>query len=162
MSYGLLRYCQITCLSLALVVAGCASQEGGTLGPKTGAGAAIGAAGGGLLAAAAGGKSKGIIAGVLIGGLLGGAIGNSLDQKDRKLAREAASLSLENQPSGTTTNWHNPDSGNSGGFTPTSTYQKADGAYCREYEQTVTVGGEKQKAYGTACRQPDGTWKIVS
>lgn len=161
MSHGLTRYCQVMCLSLALVLTGCASQEGG-LGPKTGIGAAMGAAGGGLLAAAAGGKSKGIIAGVLIGGLLGGAIGNSLDQKDRKLAQEAASQALETQASGTTSNWYNPDSGNSGAFTPTRTYQNPEGAYCREYQQTVTVGNEKQQAYGTACRQADGTWKIVS
>ena len=28
--------------------------------------------------------------------------------------------------------------------------------------QTITVGGEVQQGYGTACRQPDGTWKIQS
>jgi surface antigen len=46
--------------------------------------------------------------------------------------------------------------------TPTRTYQQSSGEYCREYQQTVTVGGKTQEAYGTACRQPDGTWKIVS
>lgn len=30
---------------------------------------------------------------------------------------------------------------------------------CREYETTVSIGGKPQKAYGRACRQPDGTWK---
>lgn len=30
---------------------------------------------------------------------------------------------------------------------------------CREYQTTVNIGGKPQKAYGRACRQPDGTWK---
>jgi len=35
-------------------------------------------------------------------------------------------------------------------------------AYCREYTSTATVGGRPVETYGTACRQPDGSWKIVS
>jgi surface antigen len=37
----------------------------------------------------------------------------------------------------------------------------AAGTWCREYRTTVTVGGLAQQAFGTACRQPDGTWKVV-
>lgn len=33
--------------------------------------------------------------------------------------------------------------------------------YCREYQRNVTVGNRIQESYGTACRQPDGAWKIV-
>jgi surface antigen len=25
----------------------------------------------------------------------------------------------------------------------------------------LMLGGEQQRAYGTACRRPDGTWQIV-
>jgi len=32
--------------------------------------------------------------------------------------------------------------------------------YCREYIQTVNVGGKIQESYGTACQQQDGAWKI--
>ena len=35
------------------------------------------------------------------------------------------------------------------------------GAYCREYQQEVIVGGQRQQGYGQACRQPDGSWKII-
>ena len=35
------------------------------------------------------------------------------------------------------------------------------GPECREYQQTVTIGGKPQQVYGRACRQPDGTWKQV-
>ncbi len=32
---------------------------------------------------------------------------------------------------------------------------------CREYTSTSTIDGVPQKTYGTACRQPDGSWRIV-
>ncbi|MBW2667776.1 MAG: hypothetical protein JRE13_15930, partial [Deltaproteobacteria bacterium] len=72
---------------------------------------------------------------------------------------QAAQQSFENSRSGSSTSWQNPDSGNSGTITPTRTYQNGD-QYCREYQQTIVVGGEPQDAHGTDCRQPDGTWQI--
>ena len=33
--------------------------------------------------------------------------------------------------------------------------------YCREFVQEVTIGGNRQKAHGAACRNPDGMWQIV-
>jgi len=143
-------------LLVAVALMGCAEA-----GPKTAIGAVGGAAAGGLIGAAAGGGATGIIGGALLGGLLGGAVGNALDQRDRDLAAQAYQNSLENQRTGTTSTWRNPDSGHSGTVTPTRTYESASGQYCREFQQTVTVGGETQQAYGTACRQPDGSWKIV-
>ena len=130
-------------------------------GPKAQVGAATGAAAGGLIGAAAGGGTEGIIGGVLLGGLLGGAIGDSLDQRDRQLAYRSNQTALESYQVGQTSSWTNPDTGHSGSFTPTNTYQTAQGQYCREYQQTVIVGGESQQAYGTACRQPDGSWRVV-
>ena len=32
---------------------------------------------------------------------------------------------------------------------------------CEEYTKLVSIGGESQTIYGTACRQPDGTWDIM-
>jgi surface antigen len=128
--------------------------------PKALLGSMAGAAGGGLIGAAAGGGAAGIVGGVLLGGLLGGAIGNHLDQKDKELAAQNAQRTLETARTGQSTAWQNPDSGNSGTLTPTRTYQTASGQYCREYQQEIVVGGERQQSYGTACRQPDGTWKI--
>jgi surface antigen len=97
-----------------------------------------------------------------VGGLmLGSSIGRSLDDVDRLNQREAAHRALESQPSNVSTTWRNPDSGNSGVVTPTRTYQRGDGLYCREFTQVITVGGKKEQAFGTACRQPDGTWKVT-
>jgi hypothetical protein len=33
---------------------------------------------------------------------------------------------------------------------------------CREFRQTITIGGEAKEAWGTTCRQADGTWKVSS
>jgi surface antigen len=44
---------------------------------------------------------------------------------------------------------------------PSRTYQTASGQYCREFQQTVTIAGEENQGFGTACRQSDGSWKIV-
>jgi len=131
-------------------------------GPKTQFGAVTGAAAGGLLSAALGAESEGIVAGVLIGGLVGGAFGNALDNADRRYAQRTAYYGLEHSRSGHTSRWYNPDSGHSGSFTPQETYETRRGRYCREYSQTIRIGGRSERAYGTACRQRDGSWKIVS
>ncbi len=133
-----------------------------TTGPKTAIGGLGGAAAGGLLAAALGGKGAGIAAGTILGGLIGGVIGDRLDAADREKARAAASQALESVPSGQSVAWRNPDTGNTGAVTPVRTYQTSSGQYCREYTQTISIGGEKHQSHGTACREPDGSWKIVS
>lgn len=143
---------------IALGLTACA--EG--IGPKETLGTLGGAALGGLLGSQIGGGSGQLAAtavGVLLGAYLGSEIGRSLDKADQLYADQAAGQALEtNQP----ISWSNPDSGHSGSITPTRTYETSQGQYCREYQQTVTIGGETQQAYGTACRQPDGSWMIVS
>jgi hypothetical protein len=32
---------------------------------------------------------------------------------------------------------------------------------CREYQRQIQIDGKMQMAHGTACRQPDGSWRIV-
>ena len=69
--------------------------------------------------------------------------------------------SLENAKTNETTVWENPDTGTTGSVAPIETFQNEHGQYCREYQQTVTIGGREQRAHGTACRMPDGSWQIV-
>ena len=124
-------------------------------------GGAGGATAGGLIASALDANTAGVLGGIIVGGLIGSAIGNRMDAADRREANQATYSALESAPSGQTTSWRNPDSGNSGSTTPTRTYQAQSGEYCREFEQTITISGETQAAYGTACRQPDGKWRVV-
>ena len=145
-------------ISSVVLISGCQNA-----GPKESWGTLIGAAAGGLVGSQIGsgtGNAAAIGLGVLLGGLAGQNVGQTLDQADMAYASETSYSALEGAPSGTTYQWHNPDSGNSGTTTPTQTYQSSDGNYCREFTQTVNVGGQIQDAYGTACRQPDGSWKI--
>src|SRR5882724_12500329 len=149
---------QMTAAIILLVVSttGCATMQDN---PKASIGALGGAAVGGLIAEAAGGGGAAIAGAVLGGALLGGFAGNALDQRDKRLAAEAQQRALESAPTGKPVAWTNPDTGHSGTVTPVRTYQSA-GTYCREYQHTVTIDGKQEKAYGTACRQPDGSWKI--
>ncbi len=148
--------CVAVLLLIVVATTGCATIEDN---PKTAIGGLGGAAFGGLIAAAAGGGGAAIAGAVIGGALLGGLVGNMLDQRDKRLQAEAAQRAFETAPSGKPVAWSNPDSGHSGTITPTQTYQSS-GAYCREYQQTVTIDGKQEKSYGTACRQPDGSWKI--
>ncbi len=146
-------------LIAVFILAGCTQG----MGPKEGAGTFLGATAGAVLGSNVG-KGKGNIAaiaiGTLAGALFGQEIGRSLDRADRIAMGQNAQYSLEYTPSHETTRWQNPDSGNSGSMTPLKTYQRPSGQYCREYQQTIYVGGQQQQAYGTACRQPDGSWEI--
>ncbi|HVJ53895.1 MAG TPA: hypothetical protein VM689_15610 [Aliidongia sp.] len=36
-----------------------------------------------------------------------------------------------------------------------------DQSYCRPYKTNIQVGGKSTSATGTACRQADGSWRIV-
>jgi len=158
----LARGCALGVL-VVVFLTGCAGNGGGLSENK---GLAIGglggAAGGGLIAAAMHANPAGIAAGVILGGLTGGLIGHLVDNKDKQIAAQSAHQALENTPSGQTVTWRNPDNGHTGTVTPVRTYQTNSGQYCREYTQTVTIDNRPQQSYGTACRQADGSWKIVS
>ena len=148
-------------LAAALSIAACAEDAG----DKEAVGTLVGAGLGGLAGSQVGsgsGKLAAVGVGVLLGGLLGRHVGKSLDRADRIAADHAAQQSFEHERIGTTTSWVNPDSGHSGTFTPTRTYQTARGQPCREYTTTVTIDGRRETAYGTACREPDGSWKIIN
>ncbi len=146
-------------LLVVILATGCAEMQAN---PKTTIGAIGGGTVGGLIGAAAGGSSTAIAAGVIGGILVGGVVGSLLDDRDKRLAAEAAQKAFESTPSGKPVAWRNPDSGHSGTVTPTRTYQTAEGTYCREYQTTVLIDGKPERATGTACRQPDGNWRIVN
>lgn len=152
----------ISALMILSLTAACEQGPNGNLLSKENIGTLAGAAGGAAIGSNVGkgkGQIVGIAAGTLLGAMLGKSIGASLDKADMQYLHQTSQSTLESAPTGKAASWSNPDTGNSGTITPTKTYQQA-GAYCREYRQTVNVGGKQQEAYGNACRQPDGTWKI--
>ena len=146
-------------VALTVLLGACVTDHGG----KQVFGTLAGAAAGGWLGSKIGGGTgqlAAIAGGTLLGGLIGNQIGRTMDDVDRLQARQALDYA-QTAPIGETIQWNNPDTGNYGTVTPTRGGYTADGAYCREFQQTVTVGNRAQEAYGTACRQPDGSWKMV-
>ena len=145
-------------LIVAILATGCQT------GPKQAVGTLAGAGLGGWAGSTIGSGRGRVVAaavGAGLGALLGSTIGRELDAADEKLAGQTAQGAFEGSKTGQTSSWKNPDNGHSGTITPTKTYQTSAGQYCREFNQTVVIGGKTERAYGTACRQPDGSWQII-
>jgi surface antigen len=167
MTIKITRIATVSVVALALTA--CAAPEQrrpGEVGAanKTTAGTLLGAIGGGLLGSQIGGGKGTLIAvgaGTLLGAFIGHQIGESLDKADVDYARRAQDRA-HTAPIGQQITWSNPESGHSGTITPRREGTDSAGNQCREYQQTVTVGGKTEQAYGTACRQPDGSWKVVN
>lgn len=144
------------------------ARRGGVMGGGGISKSDVGTVGGAALGAIAGsnvGKGKGQIAAIAIGTLLGAGIGHevgaSLDRADMNYYSETQQQAMQYGQNNQTLPWNNPESGHSGTFTPTNYYTADNGQYCREFNQTINVGGKTERGYGTACRQADGSWQIV-
>jgi surface antigen len=134
--------------------------DGGTCNRKL-LGATLGGTAGGLIAsevARGDGRTAAIVGGTLLGILIGGAVGDAMDGLDQNCVGQV----LEHAPQDQTVAWRNPDNGASYDVTPVRTYQEEGGRYCREYRSTAMVGGRERETWGTACRQPDGSWQIAN
>lgn len=138
----------------AMILTGCTTQP-----TQEQSGMVIGGLLGGVLGAQVGqgsGRTAATIIGTMAGAVIGGNVGRSMDDRDRM----HTALALENVRTGVPTQWRNPDTGNAYTVVPTRTYETQQGP-CREYTVHAVVGGEADKVYGTACRQPDGSWQMM-
>lgn len=144
----------IICLIASVSLAGCSNMS------KQDVGTVSGAVAGGLLGSQFGGGSGKLVAvgvGTLAGAFLGGAIGKSMDDTDKLKMQRA----LESNPVGKPAYWQNANNGATYTVTPVKNVTVQGNQYCREYNTTAVIGGKQEKMYGTACRQPDGSWKVV-
>lgn len=101
------------------------------------------------------GQNVSTIAGAALGAFLGSRVGARMDRNDQLKTAEA----LETTKNGQAKSWRNPNSGQYYSVMPTRTYEGASGP-CRNFT-TVTEfdDGHRELVNGTACRQPDGTWR---
>lgn len=132
-------------------------------GNNRGGSALTGSIAGALIGSQIGGGSGKLVAvgvGALLGGMVGDQIGQRLDKRDKEMLYGTSQRAFENTPTGQTVQWNNPDTGHHGYVTPTKTTYQGN-TVCREYQQKISVGGKMEEGYGTACRQADGSWKIV-
>ena len=150
-------------VSLAMLLAGCgAMSQNETTGTLVGgaAGAVIGNQFG-----KGGGKTAATAIGAILGATVGREVGASLDETSRRRAGEATHRALDTAEVGAGITWENPaNAGAPAKGTTVITRQGADarGRTCREFQQTVTIGGEEVQSYGTACRDGNGDWQLVS
>lgn len=148
----------VVAVAAALALAGCQA------GPRQATGTLVGAGLGGLVGSHFGhgsGRLAATAIGTFAGAVIGSEIGRSMDRADRAYYQNAAARA-QSAPVGETITWNNPESGNHGSITPTREgVHRETGAYCREYQQEIVVGGRVERGYGQACRQPDGSWKII-
>lgn len=136
-------------------ITGCTTTQG----QNEQAGMLIGGVLGGLLGAQVDEDDKdlrtaAIIVGTMAGAYVGGNVGRSMDDVDRMKTNQT----LETVRTGMGSTWTNPDSGNRYTVVPTRTYDSGPRP-CREYSIDAVIDGRLDKVYGTACRDPDGTWR---
>jgi surface antigen len=152
----MIRFAAIAMAATAsLSLAGCMGN-----GPNQDAGTLFGAATGAIVGGALGNGSLGAVAaGAVIGGFLGNAIGSELDANDQRLAMNAQYQALDAGPTGAPVQWRGRH--NYGNVVAGSPYRVND-YNCRDYTHTIYIDGRPEIARGTACRQPDGTWRVIS
>jgi surface antigen len=61
---------------------------------------------------------------------------------------------------GQTTIWTNPNNGHAAPYSPTDA-RPATGENCTYFESNVMMDGREEMAWGQACHQANGAWKIV-
>ncbi|MEM7546498.1 MAG: hypothetical protein AAF367_13255 [Pseudomonadota bacterium] len=74
-------------------------------------------------------------------------------------AEDAVQTALETSLSGRQTGWRAP-SGDFGFVTPVETWKSTSGHWCRQFIETVSIGGETQDREAVACRV-DGRWRLA-
>ena len=72
---------------------------------------------------------------------------------------EAAQVQATTAPVGEQITWSSGDA--TGYVVATKEGVRSSGLTCREFQQEVTIGGETEQAWGTACLQEDGSWQIT-
>lgn len=147
-------------ISCALILL-CACQAPGE---KEAVGTLVGTVGGGVVGyqfGSGGGQYAGAGIGAIAGGLSGNAIGRHLDALDAREAN-AAFARASRAPVGEVVYWNNTRTGNWGCYQPMRDgHSSLQGLYCREFQTSATIQGQTRRVYGTACRQPNGTWEML-
>jgi surface antigen len=82
-----------------------------------------------------------------------------MSDSDVRTANETLDRALETLPSGASIGWSNPSNGHSGSVRPVQTaFVPARNTYCRDYEETLTIGRRTDRYRDTACRNSQGQW----
>jgi surface antigen len=96
------------------------------------------------------------LGGISVQHVIGGRIGPRLDMTDQVCATQA----LEHTPTGTPVRWQTA-SGIPVTFTVTRTEDGQGRQSCRDFEATAQFASHTDTVRGTACKGPDGSWRVT-
>lgn len=143
---------------------GCSDNEAfGTV-----AGAVAGGVIGGQFGGGSDDRAMAAVGGAILGGIAGNAIArNGCDNRraDAYYYNRSYSDAFDDRSYGRRYEWRNPHSGRYGNVTP---LRRVDGysygyrGECQEFEQVVYIDGRPYVDTGVACRDRDGSWRIVN
>ena len=164
---------KIAVISCVVALTACAKMDLNMQNVNVGgvAGAVVGAIAGGFAGAEFGGglgQTLFISAGAMTGASVGYEAGTILYPSDQAAYDNNARMALNTSTNGKVSDWANPETGNSGIFTPTKTFVAGNGRSCRNYRSTLALKAEGDQTgvithqEGTACQQADGSWRSVS
>ena len=142
-------------LTVSIVTPACAGDD-------TLIGTGVGAALGGLFGSQFGHGAGQVAAtglGITMGGLIGTDIGHAMD-RDNAQSYAAQPPIIYSEPPPIAFDAYSPTYV-APPAPPPIYVDQGSGTYCRPFSQRVRINGRMQEAYGTACLQPDGSWRIV-
>ncbi|MFM9863799.1 MAG: glycine zipper 2TM domain-containing protein [Micropepsaceae bacterium] len=174
--------------AVAVLVSGCASDRMYSDGPGPGpgyqnssrydgcndnaaVGTVVGAVAGGVIGNQFGkgsGNTAATVGGVILGGIAGNAIARDACRNERADAyyyNRSYYDAFEQPEYGRRYEWRNPHNGNYGYVTPTRRSEGRRAGYgreCREFSQIVYVNGRQYEDVSVACRDDNGSWRIVA
>lgn len=168
MTRKIVKLTTVIALTAGLIATGAAPSRAGELDPLFG-----GLIGGGIGAGVgyAAGRSRGAAIGGILGLGLGAIIAAAADQDNQRRHRQYVVYA---PPPVYTPAPYDP-AYRPGAYQPP--YQQApvygqqpdpyagtrySQNYCRQYNGSINVNGNSYPSHGTACLQPDGTWRLVN
>lgn len=97
----------------------------------------------------------------LQGGLIGRADGLSISQRDNSMALQSEYRALEYTAPAQPVYWQSQAGTIAGTVIPSQPY-RVGSQDCRQYSHLVTVNGGTVEQKGTACRNEDGSWSLLT
>lgn len=176
MTPALIRLARVSAVALFVVLQGCAGPRAGDAGGGPSArdgdfgipdgtcnrkviGAILGGAIGGVIGAQIGdGASRriAVLVGAAAGTLIGSHIGRQMDEADRACVGEALEKAGDNR----TVAWASGDGSTTYRVKPLARNPDTDPA-CRMFELQASTVAESSTSKAQACRDPDGSWRVI-
>lgn len=97
----------------------------------------------------------------LDGGLIGRTNTPSISARDKSTALQSEYRALEYTAPAQPVYWQSENGRLSGTVIPSQPY-RVGSQDCRQYAHLVTVNGTTREQNGTACRNQDGSWSLLS